>query len=412
MRIPTVHMNGTSPEQLMEPLLRAHRAIEEALDALAAASPNGRDYYPQGDDALREAQQEHRSRAERLRSVQEELMEIAVAVQDQADERGVRENPRMSMRSAELYYGRDTPAKSAGKKKSAKKPQLTHFEKYWLPRAFPVLLHEWEKGLLENATLSKVIEDMDDSTFREIAEGSGYIDWEALVSIPLAKKVVAWYERKPLTQGEMSRLDSIVMSLNESLMDGEPLPDSLREEDLYAPEKDARTARKILAHASAVGIRENPSSPRTQYLFCYGSNSTRQLEDRLGIPGGSRGSVQGAYAPDYQRVFRGMSRTWGGGTASLKKKKGATTYGLIVELSPRDLKVLDRYEGVHSGVYKRQKMIVYTQEGEPVEAIAYVSLKKDFNPPTEEYLDAVARTISRFWEGENGPVTADDIPIR
>lgn len=163
---------------------------------------------------------------------------------------------------------------------------------------------------------------------------------------------------------------------------------------------------------SAVGIRKNPSSPRTQYLFCYGSNSTRQLEDRLGIPGGSRGSVQGAYAPDYQRVFRGMSRTWGGGTASLKKKKGATTYGLVVELSPRDLKVLDRYEGVHSGVYKRQKMIVYTQEGEPVEAIAYVSLKKDFNPPTEEYLDAVARTISRFWEGENGPVTADDIPIR
>lgn len=160
--------------------------------------------------------------------------------------------------------------------------------------------------------------------------------------------------------------------------------------------------------------RKNPSrsSARIQYLFCYGSNSTRQLEARLGIPGGSRGQVQGAYAPDYQRVFRGMSSTWGGGTASLQKKKGAATYGLLVELSARDLDVLDRYEGVHSGVYKRQKLLVYTQDGEPVEAIAYVSLRKDFNPPTKEYLAAVVKTISRFWEGENGPVTAKDIPIR
>ena len=159
--------------------------------------------------------------------------------------------------------------------------------------------------------------------------------------------------------------------------------------------------------------RRNPARrTRPVYLFCYGSNNTAQLEDRLGIPGGSRGVVQGAYAPDYQRVFRGMSRNWGGGTASLKKKKGATTYGLVVELRPQDLDKLDRYEGVRSGVYKRQKITVYTQDDEQLEAIAYVSLKKEFNPPTEEYLEAVADTISMFWEGSNGPVTADDIPIR
>jgi 8-oxo-dGTP pyrophosphatase MutT (NUDIX family)/cation transport regulator ChaC len=158
--------------------------------------------------------------------------------------------------------------------------------------------------------------------------------------------------------------------------------------------------------------RRTPTRQHPVYLFCYGSNNTKQLQSRLSIPGGSRGSVQGAYAPGYQRVFRGMSRKWGGGTASLEKKRSATTYGLVVELLPQDLEKLDRYEGVHSGVYKRQTITVYTQDGEELEAIAYVSLKKQFNPPTEEYLDAVAETISMFWEGSRGPVTADDIPIR
>lgn len=46
MRIPTVHMNGTSPEDLLEQLVRAHQAVAGALEALDAASPNGRDYYP------------------------------------------------------------------------------------------------------------------------------------------------------------------------------------------------------------------------------------------------------------------------------------------------------------------------------------------------------------------------------
>jgi len=247
MRIPSIHMNGTSAESLLESLLEAYSAVNKAVDAVAAAAPNARDYYPQGDNAFVEAREEHRSRLERLQSVQEELMEIAVAVQDQEDAKNTRPNP-------------------------ARRPRLVQ-------------------------------------------------------------------------------------------------------------------------------------------LFCYGSNNTDQLESRLGIPGGARGRVQGAYAPDYQRVFRGMSRNWGGGTASLKRKKGAVTYGLIAELALEDLDKLDRYEGVRSGVYKRQKIKVITQEGEELEAIAYVSLKKDFNPPTEEYLEAVAETIGMFWEGSNGPVTADDIPI-
>lgn len=85
MRIPSLHLNGTSAERLLEPLERAHRALAEALLALSDASPNGRDYYPQGDSALREAVWEHQNRTERLRTVQDELMEISIGIQDQAD---------------------------------------------------------------------------------------------------------------------------------------------------------------------------------------------------------------------------------------------------------------------------------------------------------------------------------------
>jgi len=55
MIIPTVHLNGTSGQDLLEQqqaILDALRAVREAM---MAATPNGRDYYPQGEDAIGEA---------------------------------------------------------------------------------------------------------------------------------------------------------------------------------------------------------------------------------------------------------------------------------------------------------------------------------------------------------------------
>jgi hypothetical protein len=76
MILPTIHMNGTSAKELYEQLEKAFEAIQEAWAALKRASPNGRDYYPQGPQVVYAAEEEHFDRLNRLKSVQDELEEI------------------------------------------------------------------------------------------------------------------------------------------------------------------------------------------------------------------------------------------------------------------------------------------------------------------------------------------------
>lgn len=83
LRIPTVHLNGTSKNQLLEQLCSAIDAVHAAGRALANAAPNGRDYYTQSGDAIREATQQHEERMTKLRSVADDLEQIALAVSDQ-----------------------------------------------------------------------------------------------------------------------------------------------------------------------------------------------------------------------------------------------------------------------------------------------------------------------------------------
>lgn len=75
---PTIHMNGTSGRDLAEGYADAYRAVDAAIDAVAKAGPNGRDYYPQGAEAMSRATIEHRERLEALRKVYEELQELCI----------------------------------------------------------------------------------------------------------------------------------------------------------------------------------------------------------------------------------------------------------------------------------------------------------------------------------------------
>ncbi len=81
--IPTVHMNGTSQDELVEQLCAASNALEAAIVALRGAAPNGRDFYPQGPDALTKAIAEHCDRITRIQNVKNEIDELALAVSDQ-----------------------------------------------------------------------------------------------------------------------------------------------------------------------------------------------------------------------------------------------------------------------------------------------------------------------------------------
>lgn len=74
---PTIHLNGTSKEELERQVEEAYSALGDALCKLANMAPNGRDYYPQGADALYKAQDEHRARMQKITDIQKELEELA-----------------------------------------------------------------------------------------------------------------------------------------------------------------------------------------------------------------------------------------------------------------------------------------------------------------------------------------------
>jgi len=82
MIVPTIHSNGTSPDVLKDALRTAHHKLEKAITALAQTTPHGRDYYPQGPDAINAALIEHRSRHNRLVTIQGELFQLWLAIDE------------------------------------------------------------------------------------------------------------------------------------------------------------------------------------------------------------------------------------------------------------------------------------------------------------------------------------------
>jgi len=74
---PTIHLNGTTRDELIRQNCDAAEAVRVAIQAVRNAQPNGRDYYPQGDGAIDEALRQHRRRMQDLEAIERELMEIA-----------------------------------------------------------------------------------------------------------------------------------------------------------------------------------------------------------------------------------------------------------------------------------------------------------------------------------------------
>jgi hypothetical protein len=73
MMIPTIHANGDSRETLYDQCSKALNAVRDAVEALQEMTPNGRNYYPQGPEAIGDAMSDHWYRRTRLLNVQKEL---------------------------------------------------------------------------------------------------------------------------------------------------------------------------------------------------------------------------------------------------------------------------------------------------------------------------------------------------
>ena len=112
-----------------------------------------------------------------------------------------------------------------------------------------------------------------------------------------------------------------------------------------------------------------------------------------------------ACAVGWKRVFRSYSQKWGGGVASIIKKKDSTVYGAAAYLDKDQIKLLDIYEGVKEGYYEKKKIeILIEHEGEliPAKAIAYICLSDEHNKPSKAYLQAIVKTVGEFWKNESG----------
>jgi hypothetical protein len=75
--LPTIHLNGTSRDSLLDGYINAMRVLRLAIDALQAAAPHSRDYYTQAGDTFCTAQNHHFTRLARLRETLDELQTIA-----------------------------------------------------------------------------------------------------------------------------------------------------------------------------------------------------------------------------------------------------------------------------------------------------------------------------------------------
>jgi hypothetical protein len=84
--VPTVHTNGTSAHNLRDDLQAAVEALREGQRRMVMAAPNGRDYYPQGNDAMNVVMAEHERRCIDLNRILTELEEQRDHVQAVLDD--------------------------------------------------------------------------------------------------------------------------------------------------------------------------------------------------------------------------------------------------------------------------------------------------------------------------------------
>ena len=82
MITPILNINGSSPKDLIEPRMEARDFIRSAIEAMLKATPNGRD-YPGDNMACVTDRITHYDRIETLSRIGYELMQEAVAIQEQ-----------------------------------------------------------------------------------------------------------------------------------------------------------------------------------------------------------------------------------------------------------------------------------------------------------------------------------------
>ncbi|MBA7627021.1 hypothetical protein ES703_34482 [subsurface metagenome] len=130
------------------------------------------------------------------------------------------------------------------------------------------------------------------------------------------------------------------------------------------------------------------------YYFAYGYNlSKKQMKEHC--PDSKPMFV--ASLRNYKLVFVGWFRQWRGGVASIKPFRGEKVLGAVYEISERDLRQLDKYEGYPDN-YTRVKVTVIDEFDNQIEAVTYIKIRQlEETQPSREYLSAIQQGY-KDWE--------------
>ncbi|CAB5219941.1 hypothetical protein UFOVP237_38 [uncultured Caudovirales phage] len=83
MLIPKIHMNGTSGAELLQQACDVMAALNDTLEAMRKATPNGRDYYQQGEAAAKEARDQFSNLYRTIEDVRLEFEVLAMGIDAQ-----------------------------------------------------------------------------------------------------------------------------------------------------------------------------------------------------------------------------------------------------------------------------------------------------------------------------------------
>jgi cation transport regulator ChaC len=127
------------------------------------------------------------------------------------------------------------------------------------------------------------------------------------------------------------------------------------------------------------------------WYFAYGANMDRQrlelhraikvLEVRLGV------------LENYRLVFNKVSSIRPStGCANIIPAEGQRVLGVLYRIAEPDITKLDIFEGVSSGQYHRERVLVKAEENDLVEAEVYIAdeTRNDLEPSIE-YLESVLK---------------------
>ena len=126
--------------------------------------------------------------------------------------------------------------------------------------------------------------------------------------------------------------------------------------------------------------------PHPHIYFAYGSNlDPDQMEWRC---------------PESVELGRAVLHGWswhigGRGYASVSPDRDGSVWGGLWNVSDTDLAVLDRYEGVAGGLYRRE-IVTVSAEGQNIDALIYIENENDRGVPSGEYLGRILVGAEHF----------------